>query len=92
MARNNQNQKGQGANRGLTTVTPGQTGRPSEEYATELGAGRTTGTNAGAAGTGQTTRAGTSGAKAREYDEFATELGAGAAGETRKGTGPKKQK
>lgn len=52
MAKKDQNQKRQGAKAGLTTVAPGITGRPSEEYATELGAGRTAGTNQGAGAAG----------------------------------------
>jgi hypothetical protein len=56
MAKNNQNKKG-GAAKGLTTVAPGLTGRPSEEYATELNAGRTAGLNASELETGAAGRA-----------------------------------
>ncbi|HHW15333.1 MAG TPA: hypothetical protein GXX28_10455 [Firmicutes bacterium] len=54
MPKNDRNKQGQtAANRGLTKVAPGMTGRTSEEYAEELGAGRTGATplGAGAAGT-----------------------------------------
>lgn len=53
MPKNERNQKGQtAANRGLTNVSPGMTGRPSEEYAEELGAGRTGATQLGAGAAG----------------------------------------
>lgn len=57
MVKNNQNKKDQGANKGLNPVVPGRTGRVSEEYATELGAGRTAGTNATEPRTGAAGRA-----------------------------------
>ncbi|MDI6870223.1 MAG: hypothetical protein QME79_02480 [Bacillota bacterium] len=52
MARENENKKGQRTDEGVTTVAPGLRGRLSEEYATELGGGRTTGVNTTELGTG----------------------------------------
>lgn len=97
MAKDDQTKKGQGAAKGITTVAPGMTGKPSEEFATELGAGKTAGaTTGGAAGAGsaQLNKAGATGTQAaREFNEFASELaGAGATTAKKGGAGTKKQK
>jgi hypothetical protein len=85
--KNDQTKKGQNEAKDVSSVAPGMTGKPSEEYATELGAGAA-GAGATGAGTSRTSKSGAEAAK--EFNEFATELGAGSA--TKGSASNKKQK
>lgn len=57
-----------------TTTTSGMTGKTSEEYATELGAGRA---NQSQAVTGRVGKSWSPSKEASEFNEFATELATG---------------